>query len=96
MRPIQAAASLKVRYANSGAGMSAPESRPNDLTGEHGTANQRSSLCPCRRRGVFATTPHQGVRSGAPEDVTSALGRTSPRMGGALPTDEGRRGAGTA
>ena len=46
---------------------------------------------PCRRAvvgGVFATTPHQGVRSSPSEDVTSELGWTSPRDGGALPTDE--------
>ena len=45
--------------------------------------------------GVFATTPHQGVRSGAVEAVTSERGLTSPRDGGALPTDE-PFGAGSA
>ena len=35
-----------------------------------------------RWRGVLATTSHQGVRSGAPEDVASELGRTRHRYGG--------------
>ena len=36
-------------------------------------------------RGVFATTPHQALQYESRDDVTSEVGRTSPRDGGRCP-----------